>query len=58
MGLGKTLMSICLMWMALNYGFEGPDGPKLCRRIVVCCPTSLVFNWNNEIDKWLKGRVR
>jgi hypothetical protein len=44
-------MSIALIWMALNYGFEGPDGPKLCKRIVVCCPTSLVFNWNNEIDK-------
>jgi DNA repair and recombination RAD54-like protein len=51
-------MSICLMWMSLNYGFEGPDGPKLCKRIVVCCPTSLVFNWNNEIDKWLKGRIK
>eukprot|EP00040_Diaphanoeca_grandis_P034440 m.213572 g.213572 ORF g.213572 m.213572 type:complete len:984 (-) comp33153_c0_seq2:157-3108(-) len=58
MGLGKTLMSICLIWMALKHGFQGPEGPKICKRIVVCCPTSLVFNWNNEILKWLNGKVK
>ena len=44
-------------WQVLMHGFQGAQGPKICRRIVVCCPTSLVFNWNNEIKKWLKGKV-
>eukprot|EP00039_Didymoeca_costata_P006492 m.90727 g.90727 ORF g.90727 m.90727 type:complete len:893 (-) comp13278_c0_seq5:46-2724(-) len=58
MGLGKTLMSITLIWIVLKYGFEGPSGGPICKRIVVCCPTSLVFNWANEIEKWLKGKVK
>ena len=58
MGLGKTLMSIALIWIVLRHGFEGKDGPKICKKIVVCCPTSLVFNWNNEVTKWLKGKVQ
>ena len=60
MGLGKTLMSIALIWIVLRHSFEGPEGPKICKnkKIVVCCPTSLVFNWNNEVEKWLKGKVK
>lgn len=58
MGLGKTLMSIALIWLVLKHGFAGKDGEKICKRIVVCCPTSLVFNWNNEILKWLKGKIK
>eukprot|EP00041_Stephanoeca_diplocostata_P032469 m.1040513 g.1040513 ORF g.1040513 m.1040513 type:complete len:497 (+) comp24155_c0_seq12:1297-2787(+) len=58
MGLGKTLMSITLIWMVLKHSFEGPEGPKICKRVVVCCPTSLVFNWNNEITKWLQRYVK
>lgn len=58
MGLGKTLMSITLIWMVLKHSFEGPEGPRICKRVVVCCPTSLVFNWNNEITKWLQGYIK
>ena len=46
MGLGKTLMSIALIWLVLKHSFAGKDGEKICKRIVVCCPTSLVFNWS------------
>lgn len=28
------------------------------RRAIICCPTSLVGNWENECSKWLKGQVR
>ena len=58
MGLGKTLQSIALIWLVLTKGFEGAEGPKIAKRVIVCCPTSLVFNWEKEIEKWLNGRVK
>jgi len=33
-------------------------GQPLAKRVIVVTPTSLVRNWENEIDKWLKGRVK
>jgi DNA repair and recombination RAD54-like protein len=36
---------------------EDPDKPTLNRAVVVC-PTSLVKNWDDEIIKWLKGKVK
>mmetsp|Transcript_7727 Transcript_7727/g.12495 ORF Transcript_7727/g.12495 Transcript_7727/m.12495 type:complete len:909 (-) Transcript_7727:77-2803(-) len=56
MGLGKTLQSITLIYTVLRQGLE-PEKP-LAKRVIVVTPTSLVRNWDNEIDKWLKGRVR
>jgi len=56
MGLGKTLQSITLIYTVLRQGLE-KDKP-LAKRVIVVVPTSLVRNWDNEIDKWLKGRVR
>ncbi|KAL7641097.1 UNVERIFIED_CONTAM: hypothetical protein RMT77_008234 [Armadillidium vulgare] len=54
MGLGKTLQCITLMWTLLK---QGPDCVPIISKCVIVCPSSLVKNWDNEINKWLKGRV-
>ncbi|QPG76960.1 hypothetical protein FOA43_004354 [Brettanomyces nanus] len=55
MGLGKTLQCIALMWTLLR---QGPRGRKTISKSVIACPSSLVTNWANEIDKWLgKGTL-
>ncbi|CAN0006928.1 unnamed protein product, partial [Ectocarpus sp. 12 AP-2014] len=56
MGLGKTLQSIAVLWTLLKQGKT--KGQPAVRRAVVVCPTSLVKNWEAEIDKWLKGDCR
>ena len=30
----------------------------IAKKVIVVCPTSLVSNWDNELTKWLHGRVR
>ena len=60
MGLGKTLQGITLLWTLLNNGHPElgqEEGGKIAKRIVICCPTSLVSNWDSECTKWLQGRV-
>ncbi|GLD99450.1 hypothetical protein PINS_up008169 [Pythium insidiosum] len=71
MGLGKTLQSITLMYTLLQNSMP-PQGESagersggavdrnrpIIRRAVVVCPTSLVKNWDDEITKWLHGRVK
>ncbi|VEU19404.1 DEKNAAC100523 [Brettanomyces naardenensis] len=55
MGLGKTLQCLTLMWTLLR---QGPRGHKTIGKCVIVCPSSLVRNWGNEIDKWLgKGAL-
>ncbi|DBA00028.1 TPA: hypothetical protein N0F65_002031 [Lagenidium giganteum] len=56
MGLGKTLQSITLVYTLLSTGMDNMQ-PTIKRAIVVC-PTSLVKNWDDEIIKWLHGRVK
>lgn len=56
--LGKTLQSIALLWTLLRQGFSGASGPPLVQRALIVTPTSLVSNWNNELNKWLAGRVK
>ncbi|PRT55460.1 DNA repair protein rhp54 [Wickerhamiella sorbophila] len=57
MGLGKTLQCITLMWTLLKQSPEGGKGS--IEKCVVVCPSSLVNNWANELDKWLgKGALR
>ena len=58
MGLGKTLQGITLLWTLLNNGHPALGATPLARRIIICCPTSLVSNWDSECTKWLNGRVR
>ena len=44
MGLGKTLQTICfLQWLATKYPAETQ---------LVVCPTSLIYNWENELKKF------
>lgn len=52
--LGKTLQSITLLYTLLRQGF---DGKPIVKRALIVTPTSLVSNWESEINKWLGGRV-
>jgi DNA repair and recombination RAD54-like protein len=56
MGLGKTLQGIALLWTLLSAGHEALGGVPLARRVIICCPTSLVSNWEAECVKWLEVR--
>lgn len=47
MGLGKTLQVICFLLMEYL-----ESGAKDKRRTLIVCPASLVFNWNNEFEKF------
>ncbi|EFN53964.1 hypothetical protein CHLNCDRAFT_136249 [Chlorella variabilis] len=59
MGLGKTLQGISLLWTLLSSrGHLLLGGDPVAKRVIICCPTSLVGNWDSECQKWLKGRVR
>ncbi|GAU29532.1 hypothetical protein TSUD_115540 [Trifolium subterraneum] len=55
MGLGKTLQSITLLYTLICQGF---DGKPMVRKAIIVTPTSLVSNWEAEINKWLGQRVR
>eukprot|EP00731_Ephydatia_muelleri_P018094 Em0011g134a len=54
MGLGKTLQCITLIWTLLR---QGPDCNPIIDKAIIVTPSSLVKNWQNEIRKWLGGRV-
>ena len=54
MGLGKTLQAIALLWTMLKQGAR--CGHPVSRAIIVT-PTSLIFNWQAELKKWLGDRV-
>lgn len=51
MGLGKSLMSITLLWTLLSCGYTSQT--KFVKKIIVVCPTSLIGNWENELNKWI-----
>ncbi|XP_060534164.1 DNA repair and recombination protein RAD54-like [Cylas formicarius] len=54
MGLGKTLQCITLLWTLVR---QGPEAKPLITKGIIVCPSSLVKNWFNEINKWLNGRL-
>ncbi|KAK9817924.1 hypothetical protein WJX72_004324 [[Myrmecia] bisecta] len=54
MGLGKTLQAITLLWTLLT---NGVHGKPTCQRALVLCPSSLVQNWEAEVQKWLGTRL-
>lgn len=57
MGLGKTLQCIALLWTMLKQSPQGSQKTTISKCVIVC-PSSLVKNWANELDKWLgKGTV-
>lgn len=47
---------ITLLWTLLQCGHPLLGGNPLAKRVVICCPTSLVSNWDAECSKWLKAR--
>lgn len=49
MGLGKTLQVISLLLMEQH---EWKSGVKECRRSIIVCPASLVYNWKKEIERF------
>lgn len=53
--LGKTLQSITLLYTLLCQGF---DGKPMVKRAVIVTPTSLVSNWESEINKWVGERIQ
>ncbi|XP_020575569.1 DNA repair and recombination protein RAD54 [Phalaenopsis equestris] len=55
MGLGKTLQSITLLYTLLRQGF---DGKPMVKRALIVTPTSLVSNWESEIDKWIGRKIQ
>uniref|UniRef100_A0A7N0ZRG5 DNA repair and recombination protein RAD54 n=1 Tax=Kalanchoe fedtschenkoi TaxID=63787 RepID=A0A7N0ZRG5_KALFE len=55
MGLGKTLQSITLLYTLLCQGF---DGKPMVKKAIIVTPTSLVSNWEAEIEKWIGRRVQ
>ncbi|XP_038976868.1 DNA repair and recombination protein RAD54-like [Phoenix dactylifera] len=55
MGLGKTLQSIAVLYTLLRQGF---DGKPMVKRVMIVTPTSLVSNWESEINKWISGKVQ
>lgn len=56
MGLGKTLQCITLLWTLLRQSPNIRAGPTISN-VVIICPSSLVKNWFNEINKWLGVRL-
>lgn len=54
MGLGKTLQCITLIWTLIK---QGPKAEPTIKNAMIVCPSSLVSNWYNEINKWLHGRL-
>uniref|UniRef100_A0A1B0GII3 DNA repair and recombination protein RAD54-like n=1 Tax=Lutzomyia longipalpis TaxID=7200 RepID=A0A1B0GII3_LUTLO len=51
MGLGKSLQVLATCFTLLR---QGPYGRRsIARKILIVCPSSLIENWNREIEKWL-----
>ena len=56
MGLGKTAQSLAIAYTLIR---QGPFGDPSAAKALIVCPTTLTFNWNREIIKWIgMERVR
>lgn len=55
-GLGKTLQAIKIMEYLAS--IRAKDRHYLCRRVLILCPASLVWNWHKEILDWLPEEIR
>jgi SNF2 family DNA or RNA helicase len=51
MGLGKTLQTLAL-WRSVRAAQASPTGQDSDAPVLVVCPTSLVFNWLAEAEKF------
>lgn len=54
MGLGKTLQCITLLYTGLK---QGPAAKPIIEKAIIVAPSSLVKNWEKEVNKWLGSRV-
>lgn len=52
MGLGKTLLTITLIWTLLKQS-PIPTEKAAVKKVLICCPVSLIDNWRKEFVKWL-----
>lgn len=52
MGLGKTLTAITIIWTLLKQSPVKNTPPPL-KKILICCPVTLIDNWRREFSKWL-----
>lgn len=52
MGLGKTLMTISLIWTLLKQS-PYPDQSCVVKKVLICCPVSIIENWRKEFKKWI-----
>lgn len=52
MGLGKTLTAITVIWTLLKQSPVKNQPPPL-KKILICCPVTLIDNWRREFSKWL-----
>ena len=48
MGLGKSLTSLSVLWALVRHGRA---------KGVIVCPATLVGNWENEINKWMRHNL-
>lgn len=53
MGLGKTLSLITLIWILLKQNPLMNSKSSIVKKVLVCCPVTLVQNWKNEFYKWI-----
>ena len=49
------LQALSLIWTLLQGGHSSLGGDPVAKRAIICCPTSLVSNWDSEANKWLKA---
>lgn len=52
MGLGKTFMTICLIYILLKQNpIYGSD--SVIKKALIVCPVTLIRNWKKEFKRWL-----
>lgn len=52
MGLGKTFMTIALIWTLIKQNpIHSPHG--VIKKALIVCPVTLIRNWKKEFKKWL-----
>lgn len=52
MGLGKTFMTIALIWTLLKQNpIHGSD--SIIKKAIIVCPVTLIQNWRKEFKRWL-----
>lgn len=53
MSLGKTLMTISLIWTLLKQNPDPVSKSPMIKKVLIACPVTLIDNWRKEFKKWL-----